>query len=59
MIGNWKRCHGFSNCYIRNKLGMVGWIKFVRFHRRENFVVKSYYKMRVNSESVDGPWKII
>jgi hypothetical protein len=27
--------------------------------KRKNFEVKSYYKMRVNSESVDGPWKII
>ena len=27
--------------------------------KRKNFEVKSYYKMRVNSEPVDGPWKII
>jgi hypothetical protein len=27
--------------------------------KRKNFEVKSYYKMRVNSESMDGPWKII
>jgi hypothetical protein len=26
---------------------------------RKNFEVKSYYKMKVNLESVDGPWKII
>jgi hypothetical protein len=38
---------------------MVGWIKFVGFPRRENFEVKSYYKVKVNSELVDGHWKII
>jgi hypothetical protein len=27
--------------------------------KRKNFEVKSYHKMRVKSESVDGPWKII
>ena len=59
MLGNWKRCRDFSNCSIPNKLDMVGWIKFFGVHRRENFEVKSYYKMRVNSESVEGPWKII
>jgi hypothetical protein len=26
---------------------------------RKNFEVKPYYKMKVNLESVDGPWKII
>jgi hypothetical protein len=55
MIGNWKRYRDSSNCCIPNKLGMVGRIKFVGFLRRENFKVKSYYKVKANSEPVDGP----
>jgi hypothetical protein len=27
--------------------------------KRKNFEVKSYYKVKVNAEPVDGPWKII
>jgi hypothetical protein len=27
--------------------------------KRKNFEVKSYYKVKVNSKLVDGPWKII
>jgi hypothetical protein len=27
--------------------------------KRKNFEVKSYFKMRINSELVDGPWKSI
>jgi hypothetical protein len=27
--------------------------------KRKIFEVKSYYKLKVNSELVDGPWKII
>jgi hypothetical protein len=27
--------------------------------KRKNFEVKLYYKMRINSEPVDGPWKSI
>jgi hypothetical protein len=27
--------------------------------KRKIFEVKSYYKLKVNSEPVDGPWKII
>ena len=33
----------------------IGWIS----SKRKIFEVKSYYKLKVNSELVDGPWKII
>jgi hypothetical protein len=33
----------------------IGWISL----KRKSFEVKSYYKLKVNSEPVDGPWKII
>ena len=33
----------------------ICWTSF----KRKNFEVKLYYKMRINSEPADGPWKSI
>jgi hypothetical protein len=60
MIGNRKRSHDFSSCLYSQQVRQGGvdkicWIP----SKRKNFEVKSYYKVMVNLEPVDSPWKII
>ena len=45
----------YSQQIRHGEVDKICWIPL----KRKNFEVKSYYKIRVNLEPVDGPWKII